>query len=160
MKYEREEERYRNSLSSVSTVLLNHYDTILDENGLEREATASEEDKKIYDTVRDITSKFELTTDDEKGITWGKDVEMNETRNLMDKFGGEDGLYFYRKIFKDVKKVIKDRALLGFEMGFDQREIMEKAVHEYFGDTPFEIIKDMNGKDRMLFIYHNLKDEH
>jgi release factor glutamine methyltransferase len=37
---------------------------------------------------------------------------------------------------------------------------MEKAVHEYFGDTPFEIIKDMNGKDRMLFIYHNLKDEH
>jgi branched-chain amino acid transport system ATP-binding protein len=24
----------------------------------------------------------------------------------------------------------------------------------------FEIIKDMNGKDRMLFIYHNLKDEH
>ena len=91
MKYEREEERYRNSLSSVSTVLLNHYDTILDENGLEREATASEEDKKIYDTVRDITSKFELTTDDEKGITWGKDVEMNETRNLTDKFGGEDG---------------------------------------------------------------------
>ena len=77
--------------ASVSTVLLNHYDTILDENGLEREATASEEDKKIYDTVRDITSKFELTTDDEKGITWGKDVEMNETRNLTDKFGGEDG---------------------------------------------------------------------
>ncbi len=77
--------------ASVSTVLLNHYDAILDENGLEREATASEEDKKIYDTVRDITSKFELTTDDEKGITWGKDVEMNETRNLMDKFGGEDG---------------------------------------------------------------------
>ena len=85
-------------------------------------------------------------------------VKDNEPHVAL--FGGEDGLYFYRKIFKDVKKVIKDRALLGFEMGFDQREIMEKAVHEYFGDTPFEIIKDMNGKDRMLFIYHNLKDEH
>jgi release factor glutamine methyltransferase len=42
-------------------------------------------------------------------------------------------------------------------MGFDQRELMEEAIHEYFGDEPHEIIKDMNGKDRMLFIYHNLE---
>ena len=91
MKYEREEERYRNSLSSVSTVLLNHYDTILDEDGSERNGTVNEEDKKIYDTVRDITSKFELTTDDEKGITWGKDAEKNTSHNLADKFAGEDG---------------------------------------------------------------------
>ena len=71
-------------------------------------------------------------------------------------FGGDDGLYFYRKIFEGVKPLLNNRALLAFEMGFDQREIMEKAVREYFDDE-FEIIKDMNGKDRMLFIYHNLK---
>ena len=44
-----------------------------------------------------------------------------------------------------------------FEMGFDQRELMETAIKEFFGDYPFEIIKDINGKDRMLFIYYNLK---
>ena len=42
-------------------------------------------------------------------------------------------------------------------MGFDQRELMEAAIKEFFGDYPFEIIKDINGKDRMLFIYYNLK---
>ena len=91
MKYEREEERYRNSLSSVSTVLLNHYDTILEDNGEERDATSSDEDKKAYDTVRDITSKFELTTNDSLGITWDKDMEKNVSRGLADKFGGENG---------------------------------------------------------------------
>ena len=82
-------------------------------------------------------------------------VKDNEPHVAL--FGGNDGLYFYRKIFKEVKPLLNDRALLAFEMGFDQRELMEKAIHEYFGDHPFEIIKDINGKDRMLFIYYHLK---
>ena len=72
-------------------------------------------------------------------------------------FGGIDGLYFYRKIFSQVHEVIKERALLAFEMGFDQRELMSEAVEHYFPNVPYEIIKDINGKDRMLFIYYNLK---
>lgn len=84
-------------------------------------------------------------------------VKDNEPHVAL--FGGHDGLYFYRKIFADVKKVIKDRALLAFEMGFDQRELMSEAVEHYFPNVPYEIIKDINGKDRMLFIYYHLKDE-
>ena len=82
-------------------------------------------------------------------------VKDNEPHVAL--FGGNDGLYFYRKIFKEVKPLLNDRALLAFEMGFDQRELMETAIKEFFGDYPFEIIKDINGKDRMLFIYYNLK---
>lgn len=82
-------------------------------------------------------------------------VKDNEPHVAL--FGGNDGLYFYRKIFSQVHEVIKERALLAFEMGFDQRELMETAIKEFFGDYPFEIIKDINGKDRMLFIYYNLK---
>jgi len=84
-------------------------------------------------------------------------VKNNEPHVAL--FGGEDGLYFYRKIFSTVKPLLKERAFLAFEMGYDQREIMEEAVKQYFPDTPFEIIKDMNGKDRILFIYHNIKHE-
>ena len=81
-------------------------------------------------------------------------VKDNEPHVAL--FGGNDGLYFYRKIFERVKMVIKDRALLAFEMGFDQRELMEEALEYYFPECPYEIIKDMNGKDRMLFIYYNI----
>lgn len=82
-------------------------------------------------------------------------VKDNEPHVAL--FGGNDGLYFYRKIFSRAKEVIKDRALLAFEMGFDQRELMSEAVEHYFPNIPYEIIKDINGKDRMLFIYYNLK---
>lgn len=82
-------------------------------------------------------------------------VKDNEPHVAL--FGGDDGLYFYRKIFQGVNCLLNDRALLAFEMGFDQRELMEEALQEYFPNEPYEIIKDINGKDRMLFIYHNLK---
>ena len=82
-------------------------------------------------------------------------VKDNEPHVAL--FGGNDGLYFYRKIFEGVKALLNERALLAFEMGFDQRELMEEAVHKYFPNDPYEIIKDINGKDRMLFIYRNLK---
>lgn len=84
-------------------------------------------------------------------------VKDNEPHVAL--FGGNDGLYFYRQIFENVQPLLKERALLAFEMGFDQREIMEEAVEHYFPNIPYEIIKDMNGKDRMLFIYYHLKDK-
>lgn len=82
-------------------------------------------------------------------------VKDNEPHVAL--FGGNDGLYFYRKIFSTVQPILKERALLAFEMGFDQRELMCEAVEHYFPNVPYEIIKDINGKDRMLFIYYNLK---
>ena len=81
-------------------------------------------------------------------------VKDNEPHVAL--FGGNDGLYFYRKIFEGVNELLNERALLAFEMGFDQREIMCEAVEHYFPDIPYEIIKDINGKDRMLFIYYHL----
>lgn len=83
-------------------------------------------------------------------------VKDNEPHVAL--FGGNDGLYFYRKIFERAYKVIKERAILAFEMGFDQRQLMEEAVEHYFPNVPYEIIKDINGKDRMLFIYYNIKE--
>lgn len=71
-------------------------------------------------------------------------------------FGGEDGLKFYRMIFADCKKVLKDKAFMAFEMGWDQRERMSALVEEMLPGTRYEILKDMNGKDRMLFVYINL----
>lgn len=71
-------------------------------------------------------------------------------------FGGNDGLKFYRMIFENAHKVIKDKAILAFEMGYNQKEAMEKEARKYFPDDRMETVKDINGKNRMFFIYHNV----
>ena len=70
-------------------------------------------------------------------------------------FGGEDGLKFYRQIFADCRNVLKDKAFMAFEMGWDQRERMSALVEEMLPEARYEILQDMNGKDRMLFVYFN-----
>ncbi len=68
-------------------------------------------------------------------------------------FGGEDGLKFYKEIFQNCRKVLNDKAFMAFEMGWDQRERMSKLVEEMLPGCKYEILKDMNDKDRMLFVY-------
>lgn len=67
-------------------------------------------------------------------------------------FGGDDGLKFYRMIFENANKVIKDKALLFFEIGYDQKENLAKLASSYFKDAQIEVFKDINNKDRMLMI--------
>lgn len=71
-------------------------------------------------------------------------------------FGGDDGLKFYRIIFENCHKVLKEKAMMAFEMGWNQKAAMIDLVKTYFPNDRYEIVKDMSGKDRMLFIYINL----
>ena len=70
-------------------------------------------------------------------------------------FGGDDGLKFYRTIFENCHKLVKEKSFMAFEMGWNQREAMSELVSTLLPEAKFEILKDMNGKDRMLFVYFN-----
>lgn len=67
-------------------------------------------------------------------------------------FGGEDGLKFYRDVFEKAHFVLKEKAFLAFEMGYDQREALSALAKEYFPQAKICVHKDMSGKDRMLTI--------
>ena len=146
---------------------LNVVATDISEEALEvAKANASELDAQVtfyqgdmLEPLIDRQQKFDIFVSNPPYIPQDQEIEsvVKDNEPHVALFGGNDGLYFYRRIFKEVKPLLKDRALLAFEMGFDQRELMEEALQTYFPDDRHEIIKDINGKDRMLFIYHNLK---
>lgn len=71
-------------------------------------------------------------------------------------FGGEDGLHFYRRIFARAHLVLKERAMMAFEMGYDQGERLSALAASYFPQARIEVLKDLSGKNRMLFVYINL----
>ena len=73
-------------------------------------------------------------------------------------FADDHGYACYENIFKQAPSILKEKAILAFEIGYNQGERMKHLVPLYFPDDTFEVIKDINGKDRMLFIYHNYEN--
>ena len=86
--------------------------------------------------------------EDEDVMSLVKDNEPN-----IALFGGKDGLKFYRIILSEVKPLLKDKAIICFEHGYDKKEEMILLANYYFPESKVEVIKDLEGKDRMTFIY-------
>lgn len=86
--------------------------------------------------------------DDEEVMSLVKDNEPN-----IALFGGNDGMKFYRIILSGVKEYLNKKAMIAFEHGYDKKMEMIKLAHEYFPDSKVEVLKDLEGRDRMTFIY-------
>ena len=84
-------------------------------------------------------------------------VKDNEPNIAL--FGGSDGMKFYRIILSGLKKLLKPKAMVAFEHGYDKKDEMYKLAKAYFPDAKVECIKDLEGKDRMTFIYVGGIDE-
>lgn len=78
-------------------------------------------------------------------------VKDNEPNLAL--FGGTDGMKFYRIILSGVRPLLKERAILAFEHGYDKKEEMLRLAETYFPHCRAEVLKDLEGKDRMTFIY-------
>ena len=84
------------------------------------------------------------------------DFSVKEYEPHVALFGGEDGLFFYRSLLKNAHKVIKDKAIIAFEIGYDQKEAILDLADEAFPDEEKEVLQDLAGKDRILMIYVGL----
>lgn len=86
-------------------------------------------------------------------------IEEREISNLMRDVkdyepyialsGGEDGLYFYRKIIEDSCKVLEKGGYIGFEIGHNQAKDVKRLLEEK-GFNKIEVLKDLSGLDRVV----------
>ncbi|MFE8701867.1 peptide chain release factor N(5)-glutamine methyltransferase [Cytobacillus sp. FJAT-54145] len=66
-------------------------------------------------------------------------------------FAGVDGLVIYKRLISDLPFVLKEKALVGFEVGAGQSEAVSEILKLTFPQARVEVIYDINGKDRMVF---------
>lgn len=75
------------------------------------------------------------------------DVKKYEPHTALS--GGEDGLYFYRKIVNDSDKILNENGILAFEIGHDQgKEVSDLMVEKGYKNV--RVVKDLAGHDRVV----------
>ena len=106
------------------------------------------------DLFKDIEGSFDVIVSNPPYIpteeieTLSPEVRDHDPRMALD--GGEDGLDIYRRIVSECGDVLNAGGRLYMEIGFDQAAavggLMEKA-----GFRDIEVVKDLAGKDRVIF---------
>ena len=77
-------------------------------------------------------------------------VKDNEPNVAL--FGGEDGLRFYRIILEGAKDVMKEKAIIAFEHGYNKAFEIEQLAKKHFPDCKVIHQNDLQGKQRMTFV--------
>ena len=77
-------------------------------------------------------------------------VKDNEPHLAL--YGGVDGLDYYKQILESAKDKVKDYYLIAFEIGDTLRLDVEKLAKINFPEAKIVSKKDLQGRDRMIFI--------
>ncbi|MBD8004449.1 peptide chain release factor N(5)-glutamine methyltransferase [Bacillus norwichensis] len=65
-------------------------------------------------------------------------------------FGGKDGLDFYRRFASELPGVLKEQALVLFEIGDGQGEDVKRLLAKSFSAAEIDVVRDINGKERIV----------
>jgi release factor glutamine methyltransferase len=67
-------------------------------------------------------------------------------------YGGSLGVDFYEKILREAKPFLESKALIAFEHGYQQKEVIASFVRAEYPHAILIQMKDLAGKDRFTFV--------
>ena len=123
----------------------------------QRNATANEAD--IHFALGDLTEpiahmKWDVILSNPPYIAFDEKVEMSdvvlehEPHSAL--FAEEDGLILYRKLAENLPHLMNMPGFIAVEIGYKQGEAVQAMFERAFPTAEVEVVKDINGKDRIV----------
>lgn len=126
-----------------------------------KNAKMNKVDVEFYlgDLLEPLNDKFDLLISNPPYIDYNEpimDIVKNNEPALA--LFALDGIEFYQKILREAKKYLKEKSMIAFEIGSDQGEKVRELAYQYFPKAKVLVEKDMQNRDRFVFVF-NLKKE-
>ena len=128
------------------------------ENSLNLKANVNYYESDLFSYLIDNNIKVDLIISNTPYI----DINDNEVDEIVRNnepslalFASDNGLYNYKRIIDDSKKVLNKNGSILFEIGYTQGDILKGYALNKYQNIDVKIIKDIDKKDRILFIKFN-----
>ena len=110
----------------------------------------------LGDMLNNINKKYDVIISNPPYISYDEEIEeiVKNNEPHLALYASNNGLYFYDKILESVKKNLKEKSLIAFEIGFTQGNDILELAKKYFPHSNVWVEKDLQEKDRFVFIYN------
>lgn len=105
-----------------------------------------------------LSDKFDVIISNPPYISYDEDimdiVKNNEPHQAL--YAKNDGLFYYEEILKNCHNYLNEKSIIAFEIGETQKLKICEFIKKYLPDARYESLKDMQGKDRFIFIMNGV----
>ena len=103
-----------------------------------------------------IKEKFDVVISNPPYIRYDEEIDeiVKNNEPHLALYADNDGLYYYEEILKNINSILNEKYLIAFEIGKDQYKDIEKIKNKYLKDAKIYLKKDLEKRDRMVFIHN------
>lgn len=109
------------------------------------------------DIFSNISGKFNVIVSNPPYISLEDEVELivKDNEPSLALYASNNGLFFYEEILKNAISYLKDKFIIAFEIGFNQKKAVIELAKRYFKDAIIIGEDDLSNKNRYIFIIKN-----
>lgn len=106
------------------------------------------------DMLENVTGKYDIVISNPPYIDSEEKImdSVKKYEPHLALYAEDNGLYFYKNIFSNIKPYLKEKFIIAFEIGWWQGKLIETIAKEYFEDSKVLTLKDLTNRDRYIFV--------